>query len=88
MKAEGIEVNPEEFETNLVDMAKKYDMELEKLKELIPEAEMESMKKDIQKAGDCKRLHEISECSPTCTAGYDFMMDGVGKLNRRLSLKK
>jgi len=47
MKAEGIEVNPEEFETNLVDMAKKYDMELEKLKELIPEAEMESMKKDM-----------------------------------------
>lgn len=37
----------------------------------------ESMKKDIQKAGDCKRLHGISECSPTCTAGYDFQMDGI-----------
>ena len=29
------------------------------------------------KAGDCKRLTGVSECSPTCTAGYDFMMDGV-----------
>lgn len=37
----------------------------------------ESMKKDIQKGGDCKRLNGISVCSPTCTAGYDFMMDGT-----------
>lgn len=37
----------------------------------------DGMKKDIQKGGDCKRLNGISECSPTCTAGYDFMMDKV-----------
>ena len=34
------------------------------------------MKQDILKAGDCKKLTGVSECSPTCTAGYDFMMDG------------
>ena len=37
----------------------------------------EDMKKSVIKAGDCKRLTGISECSPTCTAGYDFIMDGV-----------
>ena len=37
----------------------------------------EEMKKGVMKAGDCKRLNGVSECSPTCTAGYDFMMDGV-----------
>ena len=37
----------------------------------------EDMKKSVIKAGDCKRLTGISECSPTCTAGYDFMMDGA-----------
>lgn len=37
----------------------------------------EDMKRNVIKAGDCKRLNGISECSPTCTAGYDFMMDGV-----------
>lgn len=47
MKAEGIETGAEEFELNLVDMAKKYNMELDKLKELISEAEMENMKKDM-----------------------------------------
>ncbi len=37
----------------------------------------DSMKKSMIKAGDCKRLNGISECSPTCTAGYDYSMDGV-----------
>lgn len=37
----------------------------------------EDMKKSVIKAGDCKRLTGISECSPSCTAGYDFMMEGV-----------
>lgn len=36
----------------------------------------DSMKKNIIKAVDCKRLNGISECSPTCTAGYEFYMDG------------
>ena len=47
MKKEGIEADPEEFETNLVDMAKKYNMELDKLKELISDEEKENMKRDM-----------------------------------------
>lgn len=43
------------------------------LLDLLPE----DMKKNVVKAGDCKRLTGISECSPTCTAGYDFVMDGA-----------
>ena len=46
-KAEGIEVSPEEVEMNLVDMAKKYNMEVDTLKELIAEPEMENIKKDM-----------------------------------------
>ncbi|MBQ3124959.1 MAG: trigger factor [Clostridia bacterium] len=46
-KTEGIEVSPEEVEMNLVDMAKKYNMEVDKLKELIAEPEMENIKKDM-----------------------------------------
>ena len=45
--AEGIETGAEEYELNLVDMAKKYNMELDKLKELISDAEAENMKKDM-----------------------------------------
>lgn len=47
MKDAGIEVGPEEVELNLVDMAKKYNMETDKLKELISDAEMENIKKDM-----------------------------------------
>ncbi len=36
----------------------------------------DNMKKDIVKAGDCKKLNGLN-CSPTCGGGYDFMMDGV-----------
>lgn len=46
-KAEGIEASPEEVEMNLVDMSKKYNMELDKLKELISENEMENIKNDM-----------------------------------------
>ena len=45
--AEGIEVSPEEVELNLVDMSKKYNMELDKLKELISEPEMDNIKKEM-----------------------------------------
>lgn len=45
--AEGIEVSPEEIELNLVDMSKKYNMELDKLKELISDAELEGIKKEM-----------------------------------------
>lgn len=47
MNKEGIEAGPEELELNLVDMAKKYNMELDKLKELLSEREMENIKKDV-----------------------------------------
>lgn len=46
-KAEGIEAGPEEVELHLVDMAKKYNMEIDKLKELLQESEMENIKKDL-----------------------------------------
>lgn len=47
MNKEGIEAGPEEFELHLVDMSKKYNMELDKLKELLSEAEQENMKREI-----------------------------------------
>ncbi|MGN0181881.1 MAG: trigger factor [Candidatus Ornithomonoglobus sp.] len=47
-KAEGIEVSPEELELNLVDMAKKYNMELDKLKELISDAELDGIRKEME----------------------------------------
>lgn len=37
----------------------------------------EDMKQSVIKASDCKRLTGVSECSPSCTAGYDFMMYGI-----------
>ena len=45
--AEGIEAGAEEVELELVDMSKKYNMELDKLKELMGEAELENLKKDL-----------------------------------------
>ena len=47
-KAEGIEAGPEEVELELVDMSKKYNTELDKLKELLGDAEKESIKKDLE----------------------------------------
>ena len=35
-----------------------------------------SMKRDIIKAGDCKKLNGLN-CTPTCSGGYSFEMDGV-----------
>ena len=35
----------------------------------------ENMKADIKKAGDCKKLNGLT-CSPTCSGGYSFTMDG------------
>ena len=46
-KQEGIEAGPEETELHLVDMSKKYNMELDKLKELLGDAELENIKKEI-----------------------------------------
>lgn len=45
--AEGIEIGEEELELHLVDMAKKYNMELDKLKELLGDAEKENIKSDL-----------------------------------------
>lgn len=36
----------------------------------------DNMKSDITKSGDCKKLIGLN-CSPTCTAGYSFVMDGA-----------
>ena len=36
----------------------------------------EKMKADIRKSGDCKKLNGLN-CSPTCSGGYTFTMDGV-----------
>ena len=35
----------------------------------------ENMKSDINKARDCKKLNGL-KCSPTCSGGYEFTMDG------------
>lgn len=35
----------------------------------------EKMKTDVKKAGDCKKLNGMT-CSPTCSGGYSFTMDG------------
>lgn len=35
----------------------------------------DNMKSDIRKAGDCKKRTGLT-CTPTCTAGYTFVMDG------------
>ncbi|HWT75274.1 MAG TPA: trigger factor [Mobilitalea sp.] len=53
-KAESIEVSEEELEKELVDMAAMYQMEADKLKELIGDKEKEQIKADIavQKAVD------------------------------------
>ena len=45
--AEGIETGEEELELHLVDMAKKYNMELDKLKELLGDKEKENIKQDL-----------------------------------------
>ena len=36
----------------------------------------DNMKKDIVNAGECKKLNGL-KCSPTCTGGYSFQMDGA-----------
>jgi trigger factor len=47
MKAEGIEATDEELELELVDMSKKYNMELDKVKELLGDAEKENIKSNL-----------------------------------------
>lgn len=48
MNAENIEVSDEETEDKISEMAKIYNMELDKLKELISDAERENIAKDIK----------------------------------------
>ena len=48
MNAENIEVSDEEIEDKISEMAKIYNMELDKLKELISDAERENIAKDIK----------------------------------------
>ncbi|MDO5398186.1 MAG: trigger factor [bacterium] len=47
MKAEGIEATEEDVEFELVDMAKRYNMELDKIKEIISDAEKENIKSNL-----------------------------------------
>ncbi|MCC8160722.1 MAG: trigger factor [Oscillospiraceae bacterium] len=47
-KAEGIAAGPEEVELHLVDMAKKYNMELDKLKKVLSDVEMENITKELE----------------------------------------
>ncbi len=47
-KAENIEVGPEELELHLADMAKKYNMEIDKLKEMLPESEISNIRGQIK----------------------------------------
>ncbi len=46
--AEGIEAGPEEVELHLVDMSKKYSMELDELKEVLSDEDMENFKSEIE----------------------------------------
>ena len=57
MKAEDIKATEEEYKAEVEKMAKMYQMETEKLEQLIGEAEAETMKEDIavQKAADLIR---------------------------------
>lgn len=45
-KKEGIEATEEEVEAQIAEMAKQYNMEVDKIKELLGEAELENIKKD------------------------------------------
>ena len=47
VKAENIEVSDEDLEKEFEEMAKNYDMELEKIKELVPEDQRDYLKQDI-----------------------------------------
>ena len=46
-KTENIEISDEKIDEKLAEMAKSYDMEVEKLKELVGEAEKQQMKDDM-----------------------------------------
>ena len=46
----------------------------------------ESMKKDVKKAGVCKRLVCPDDCNPRCPLGYDFILDGERQQKCRYGL--
>ena len=46
--AEGIEANSEETEDKIVEMSKQYNMELDKLKELLRPEDMDGIKREIE----------------------------------------
>ena len=47
VKAENIEASDEDIEKEIADMAKQYSMEADKIRELVGEAGLEQMKKDV-----------------------------------------
>ncbi|MBP3195644.1 MAG: trigger factor, partial [Butyrivibrio sp.] len=63
--AENITISDEEFEEELKKMADQYKMEVAKLKELMPESELKTMRKDlaVQKAADfiVENVKEVAE---------------------------
>lgn len=48
VKAEGIEANPEEVDDKIVEMGKQYNMETDKLKELLRPEDMDGIKREIE----------------------------------------
>ena len=46
-RSENIEVSDEEFEKELEEMAKQYNMELDQIKQFTTDADKETIKKDI-----------------------------------------
>ena len=63
--AENITISDEEFEEELKKMADQYKMDVAKLKELMPESELKTMRKDlaVQKAADfiVENVKEVAE---------------------------
>lgn len=47
-KAEGIEANAEEVDDKIVEMGKQYNMEIDKLKELLRDEDIDGIKKEIE----------------------------------------
>ena len=47
-KAENVEVSEEEVDNEIAEMAKSYQMETEKLKELLSEEERDNLKKSVE----------------------------------------
>ena len=90
-KAENIEASDEELDERLSDLATNYGMELDKVKELVGDAEKDSMKKDIciQKAIDLI-MENVKETAKKSTkkAAEDKSEDAEEKPAKKTAAKK